>query len=348
MRQLLKPVLIAFSVGGLLTGSVLGAVGYTQYQAMSEETLRLETVVKSQAWRLDNLTKNQTRLEAELSGFKDEKNRSYDQTISALMQAKDNASIEALYAMGVKALNEKDAPRAYFALSQVKQANPEYKAIAEDYPKAEQAYQQHQQKLQQEKLTATYAQAFDQQAKGQFAQAKANYEAVVNTKPDFKDAKTRLVVVSRQLAVRTQTRELEQKKQWLEATYKLGFNHQANGRYADAKNAYQQIASDSPAYKDVAKRLKAVVAKLPKAPPAPVQVTDPVALAAQNQACYNKGKILGSCAMDPNGPGCGSPEMSVTPEECKNNPEFTKGYQSTATRDPNGMLKGLSSLLKNL
>lgn len=344
----MRQILIAFSVGGLLTGGVLGAVGYTQYQSMREETNRLETVIKKQTWRLENLTKNQARLETELTGIKDEKNKSYDQTIGALMEAKDNASIEALYTMGVKALNEKDAPRAYFALAQVKEVNPEYKAIAEYYPQAEKAYQQGQQLLLQEKLKLTYAQALDQQSKGQFAQAKANYEAVVNTKSDFKDAKARLLVVSRQLAIRTQTRELEQKKQWLEAAYKLGFNHQANGRYADARNAYQQIANDSPAYKDAAQRLKAVLAKLPKAPPpAPIQASDPVALAAQNQACYNKGKIFGSCAADPNSPGCGSPEMSSTPAECKNNPEFTKGYQSTSSRDPNGMLKGLSSLLNS-
>lgn len=346
---MLKQILIAFMVGALLTGAALGTFGYAQYKTMNEENTRLATVIKKQAWRLDNLTQNQSRLEAELSGIKDEKNKSYDQTIGALMQAKDNASIDALYTMGIKALNEKDAPRAYFALAQVVQANPEYKAIADYYPKAESAYQQHQEKLTHDKLSATYALAFDQQAKGQFAQAKANYAAVVNLKPDFKDAKARLLVVSRHLSVRTQTRELEQKKQWLEAAYKLGFNHQANGRYADAKSAYQQIVNDSPAYKDAAQRLKAVVAKLPKTPPpVAVQASDPVAIAAQNQACYNKGKILGSCAQDPNGPGCGSPEMSVTPAECKNNPEFTKGYQSTATRDPNGMLKGLSSLLKNL
>lgn len=346
---MLKQILIAFMVGALLTGGALGAFGYAQFKTMNEEKTRLETVIKKQAWRLDNLTKNQSRLEAELTGIKDEKNKSYDQTIGALMQAKANASVDALYAMGIKALNEKDAPRAYFALAQVVQANPEYKAIAEYYPKAERAYQQHQQKLTQDKLSATYSLAFDQQAKGLFAQAKANYEAVVNLKPNFKDAKARLLAVSQQLAVRTQTRELEQKKQWLEATYKLGFNHQANGRYADAQQAYQQIVNDSPAYKDAASRLKAVTAKLPKTPSvAQSEPANTTALTAQNQACYEKGKIFGLCAMDANSPGCGNPEMARTPAECQNNPEFTRGYQSTATRDPNGMLKGLSSLLKSL
>ncbi|MEZ0375085.1 MAG: hypothetical protein ACAI44_38720 [Candidatus Sericytochromatia bacterium] len=340
----MKQILIAFIAGGLVTGGALGTVGYFKIKDMNEENIRLETVVKKQDKRLKNLSNDQTRLQTELDEIKDQKDQSYEQTIGALMQAKDNADIDALYEIGIKALAEKDAPRAYFALAQVQKANPKYKAIEQHYATAEKAYHRHQQTEFAAKLNAAYSKALDQQASNQFAQARSSYQQVVDMKSDFKDAKVRLATVTRYLAARSQTRDLEQKKQWLEATYKLGNNYQAHGRFADAKVAYEQIVNYAPQYKDSARRLIAVRAKLPKAPPL-AQAKSP---AAQNQNCYTKGLEYGKCAMGVQGQDCSQIQVSKLPAECKDNPEFLRGYKSTATSDPNTLLKGFSSFLKGL
>ncbi len=352
----LKKILIAFIAGALVSGGTLGGLGYFKFKDMNAEQTRLETLVKKQDWRLDNLTESQTRLTTELEGIKAAKEKGFDQTIGALLQAKDNAGIEALYDLGLKALAEKDAPRAYFALAQVHKENPKYKAIAEHYPQAQQAYKKHQQTLFQEKLQDTYLQAFDQQAKSQFAQARANYQAVVQMKPDYKDAQKRLQMVARQLDLRSKTSDLAQKNKWLTATYQLGFNHQANGRYAQAKESYQLIVNDSPGYKDAAKRLQVVIPKVPR----------PIATAAINPSvgvnCYQIGATFGKCAKDVSGAGCG--QLSSTPAACKGSPEFIKGFQSAAGMtpaapddeplnapvqdDPNSLLKGLSNFLKDM
>lgn len=334
----LKQILIAFFAGGLVTGAGLGTLGYLQYQKMQAENSRLQTVVNKQKFRINNLSSQQSRLNAELGAIQDEKDQTYEQTIGALMQAKDNASIEALYEIGVKALAEKDAPRAYFALSQVQKFNPQYKAIAEHYPVSQQAYAQHQQRELQNQLNTSYAKGLDQQASGQFAQAKNSYQEVVSRKADFKDAKARLDTVTRYLSARTQTREQEQKTRWLATTYQLGLKHQANGRFADAQTAYAQIVSYAPQYKDTATRLKAVAAKLPKIPP----------LASAGPNCYAQGTLFGKCAMGAQDPVCSQITATETPAACKNDPEFIRGYQSTATQDPNGLLKGLSSFLKDI
>ncbi|MGV3527238.1 MAG: hypothetical protein ACO1RX_23685 [Candidatus Sericytochromatia bacterium] len=330
--------MIAFLTGALLTGAGLGTAGYMQFQSLQAETTRLQSVVDKQKLRLEKLRSQQSLLNSELSAIKDEKDQTYEQTIGALMQAKDNASIEALYAIGRKALAEKDAPRAYFALSQVHAAAPQYKDLATHYPLAQQAYAQHQQRVQQEQLNAAYARGLDQQAKGELAQAQASYREVLRLKTPFKDAKARLEAVTRYLNTRTQTRELAQKNAWLASTYKLGLSHQANGRFADAQAAYAQIVGYAPQYKDTAARLKAVRAKVPK--------TVPLASAAPN--CYAQGTLFGKCAMGAKDPVCSQINAKETPVACKNDPEFIRGYQSTATADPNGLLKGLSSFLKDI
>lgn len=337
----MKKILIAFLSGSLVTAGTLGTLGYLKYNDMRAENNRLEMVVKKQDWRLSNLSKNQVSLEAELTNLKENKELAYDQTIGALMQAKENASIEALYEIGVKALAEKDAPRAYFALAQVIKANPKYKDIAEHYPKSQQAYGKHQQSLFDAELKETYLKAFDQQANKQYAQAKVNYQRVLEMKPDFKDAKARLATVSRQLNLRDQTRDLDQKNQWLAATYKLGFNHQANGRYAQAVVAYEQIVNDSPNYKDSAKRLEAVRSKLPRVP-VPPQSQAP---STDQKLCYEIGVTFGRCSKNMTGEGC---SQLSQPAACKGSPEFVKGFQTTGAVDPNTLLKGLSSFLTDM
>jgi len=340
-----KQILIAWIAGGLVTGGSLGTLGYFHIQGLKAENTRLATEVKKQKWQLQNMSDQQARLSDELAGFKDAKNRSYEQTIGALMQAKDNASLEALYEIGVKALSEKDAPLAYFALDEVHKARPKYKDIAQHYPAAQQAYNQHKQTQFQHRLDTTYAQALDQQASQQFAQAKNSYQMLVNMKPDFKDAKIRLETVTRYLAAREQTRSLEQKKQWLETTYRLGFDHQAYGRYSDAQAAYAQIVHYAPQYKDSAKRLAAVRAKLPKTPPL-AQANAP---AAPTQSCYEQGLLFGKCAVvGAQDPTCSQLNTAAPPTACQKDPEFIRGFQATSNRDPSGLLRGLSSFLKEI
>ena len=342
----MKQLIMAFVTGALVTSGALGSLGYIEYTKMQKQTAQLNETVKKQRWRIDNMTRTQASLQAEISGFKEAKKRGYDQTIGALMEAKENASIEALYTWGVKALAEKDYPRAYFALVEVHKAKPDYEDIATQYPLAEKAYATYQQEQKQKQTAAAYALAFDQQAKGQWAQAKVNYQQALALTPGYKDSAARLEQVNRQLATRTQLKDQAQKTAWLKATYQLAFNHQANGRYAAARDAYQQVVSYAPGYKDAAQRLKTVAAKAPK--PAVQAVTPSAPAQATAQNCYAQGQAFGQCAQNPNNPGCSALQQGSTPAACKDNPDFIKGYQSTASRDPNGLLKGLSSMLKQL
>lgn len=346
-----KQFLVAFLAGSVVTGGALGTLGYFGYRDFQEQKQALLTETKKQAWRLQNLSDSQTRLQEELEGFKSAKAANYDTAMGALIQAKENASIAALYDWGLKALEEKDVPRAYFALSEVHKANPKYKAVAETYPKAQQAYTQYQKTQQQEQLQGAYAQGLDFQAKGQWAQAQQAYRKALQLQNPYKDAAQRLATVSKQLTTRTQTQDMKQKQAWLDAAYKVAFNHQANGRYAAARDTYQQIVADSPGYKDAGQRFKSMLAKAPRPTPAPQ-----AAAVASTANCYEQGQIFGRCASDPNRPGCSSLSTQSTPAACKNNADFVKGFQAAATpagtpgtdanpRDPNGLLKGLSSLM---
>lgn len=343
-QNTLKQFLLAFFAGSMVTGGALGTLGYFAYADLQIEKQALLTESKKQAWRLQNLTESQGRLQEELTGFKEAKSARYDNAIGALMQAKENASIAALYDWGLKAMTENDPARAYFALAEVHKANPEYKAVASEYPKAQQAYQQYQSKQKQTQLQSDYAQGLDAQAKGQWAQAQQAYQRVLQVQNPYKDTAQRLATVSKQLNTRTQSLDLKQKQAWLEATYKLALSQQASGRYAAARDAYQQIVADAPGYKDAAQRFKVMQAKAPK--PTPPPSTLPTA------NCYAQGQLFGRCASDPNSPGCSSLQNQSTPAACKNSPEFVKGFQAAATpntanneRDPNGLLKGLSSLM---
>ncbi len=354
-----KQFLVAFLAGSVVTGGALGTLGYFGYRDFAQQKQALLTETKKQAWRLQNLSDSQTRLQEELEGLKSAKAANYDTAMGALIQAKENASIAALYDWGVKALEEKDIPRAYFALSEVHKANPSYKAVAEAYPKAQQAYTQYQKTQQQEQLHGAYAQGLDAQAKGQWAQAQQAYRRALQVQNPYKDAAQRLATVSKQLATRTQTQDLKQRQAWLEATYKLALGHQGSGRYAAARDTYQQIVADAPGYKDAQQRLNVMLAKAPRPTPAPQTAT--------TANCYAQGQIFGRCASDPNRPGCSSLSTQGTPAACKNNADFVKGFQAAAAtpggapgaslgadpetgadanpRDPNGLLKGLSSLM---
>ncbi len=350
----MKQLFMAFMAGTVVTGATLGTLGYFYIGDLNAEKTELQTLTKKQSWRLENLTDSQTRLQNELQNLKEQRKKTYDTTITSLMQAKNNAGLEALYEMGNKAFAEKDYPRAYFALAQVIKANPQYKNIAKEFPAVKTAYEKHRKDLSAQLLKTTYGKALDAQAKEQFGQAKAAYEEVIRLQADYKDAKQRLATVTRQLDTRNKALAQSQKKKWLSETYKVGFNHQAIGRYADAKAAYQQVVNYAPNYKDAAKRLKTVASKVP------VPVSTPVPVAATGNNCYQLGMTVGRCGSNPNNPGCANLQSSAQIAACKNNPEFVKGYQTTLNAgaattpgagtnpDPNGMLKGISSLLKNL
>jgi len=348
-----KERLIVFLAGGMVVGGAVGAWGYLNISARQSEVVRLRLTVKKQIWQEENLNKSYASLKEELNWLKEKKAQSYDQTIGALMQATDNAPIEALYELGVKALQEKDPSRAYFALAQVHKANPEYKEIAKHYPMAQKAHEHERQKQMADKLKSAYAQGYDQQAKGLFAQAKANYQRVMELNPLYKDTQKRLNTVSQYLAVREQSREFEQRKQWLEASYKLGVNAQIQGRYAQAKETFAAIVSYAPKYKDAAQRLKVVLARLPK--------TQPLNATASDPHCYEKGVAFGKCASLGSGSSnCGQADLSQIPAGCKDNPAFAKGLKSglsSAGRGTGGegnepstadLFKGLPSLLKDL
>ncbi len=353
-----KEKLIPFALGCLLSAAAMGFWGYLNIHSLQTENKQLQKQVKKLVWREENLNKAQASLTAELAWLKEKKATEYDQTIGALMQAKDNAPIEALYELGVKALQEKDYPRAYYALAQVEAVNPKFEEQQKYYPQAKKAYANHQQKQLEDTLKMTYAQAYDQQLNGQFAQAKTNYQRVLALKANYKDTQRRLTVVSQYLAVREQNREFEQKKQWLEASYKLGINAQLQGRFAQAKEAYAAIVNYAPRYKDAAQRLKVVQARLPKT----ASLTHS---ANQNGNCYEIGVAFGKCAkLGADVTTCGKTDVSRIPPACKDNPDFAKGLKMALSSGRSGgangdnggegepsaadLLKGLPSLLSNL
>lgn len=333
MRQQLRPILIGFLAGALVAGLALGLWATFSLGAVQAEKTRLEAVVKKQSKRINSLSQDQSRLQTELADAAAEKDKGYDQTIGALMDATESAGIEALYALGLKALAEKDYPRAYFALAKVHEADPAYKGIKQQYPAAQKAYARHRQS----ELEALYHKGLDQQASQQFGQAKSSFQQVVAANPAYKDAKARLASVSRSLAVRAQASELQQKKQWLEATYKLALNQQALGRLGDASSSFEQIVAYAPQYKDAGKRLRAIRARLPKAPVA--AAAKPQNASALNELCYSKGIEFAQCAKGGSNPNCAQP-ASLAPPQCKSHPEFARGIQTVFKQNANpaGML----------
>lgn len=341
-KRSMKPLhtlLISLLTGSLLTGASLGTWSYVHIQTLKKENGRLQQQLRKATQREENLSDSQGRLQTELEQLKTHKVQEYDHTIEALMQAKANANIDALYAMGIKALQEKDYPRAYFALNQVNQNNPKYKELATHYPVVQKAYSQYQQQLSTERLKDTYAQAYDHQAKGQWAQAKVNYQRVIDIQANYKDAKARLESVSKTLYTYTHQQALEQHKKWLESTYQLGLSEQSLGRYAQAKEAYEHIVKDAPKYKDSSQRLKTVSALVPKP-----QASAPI----QSINCYEKGVTFGKCSsLGAETQSCNPEEMSNLQTSCKGNPEFAKGVKSATSTNSGAWLKGLDTL-KNL
>lgn len=335
--RLAKEILIGFVAGGLMTGGALGAVGYLKIHELNAENSRLEVKLKKSSARQTKLTKTQASLQSELESIKQKKGQAYDETIDTLIVAKENAGVDALYEIGSQALREKDYPSAYYALSQVEKAKPDYKEIARLYPESQKAYEIHKQKTLDKDLSSAYAKAYDHQLKGQFAQAKDQYQRVVELKASYKDAKTRLTLMTQLVATTYKTRDYAQKKQWLDNTYKLAVNEQALGRWAQARDAFASIVSTAPGFKDSAKRLNTVSARLPKAPQV-VATADP--------RCYEKGVAFANCAKDSSAEIC--KQYIQAPPECKGNPEFQKGMGSVTTQESLDMIKGLPDLLKSL
>lgn len=321
----IQHILIGMLGGALITGGALGTLGFLKIQDLSHENSTLTAKVKKLSWLNQNLSKSQTNLSAELENIKTQREQGYDQTIDALMQAKENASTQALYEMGLKAYKEKDYPNAYFALDQVFKDHPKYKEIAQLYPEVKQAYDSYQKSQREIELAATYGKALDAQAHHQYAQAEAHYRHVLKLDPHYKDAQTRLKAVSLQVATIQQSKDLEQKKQWLAKTYQVGLQAQSLGRYAQAKEAFENIVHYAPAYKDTAQRLKVVRAKLPK--PAPALAARP-GLPGMQVNCYEAGVAMARCAKS------GAPAQNCVQSEmanitaCKGKPEFQQGLKS--------------------
>lgn len=342
-----KDILIAAIAGSVFTAGVLGTLGYFKIAALTTEKARLQITLKKLEWRQENLTESHEALQAEIKQLKAKKADEVDQTIDALMQAKEEASIAALYEIGLKAWQEKDTAQAYFALAQVWKANAHYKEIAKFYPLAEQAHAKTQAAQAQERVKATYAKAYDYQVHRQFAQAKVHYEQVLALQPGYKDTASRLRAVSQQLGLIQRSRDFEQKKHWLEASYALGVKQQNQGLYTQARDSFQAILKDAPRYRDVPQRLKTVLARLPK-PPAVV----PANTAAQDLNCYEKGAAFGKCASLGAGESNCSAAALTPPPECKGNPEFTRGLKSALGNQGNNsslsLLRGLPSMLKDL
>jgi len=251
-----------------------------------------------------------------------------------------------LYQLGIKAWEEKDYFRAYYAFAEVYQKNPSYKQIQKFHSESKKAYIGHKLSQFEEELKTTYLKAFDQQANSQFALAQSNYQKVIQMRGDYKDARQRLGNVNQQLDIINKTRDLEQRNKWVTATYKLGFNHQANGRYAQAKIAYQQVLQYAPRYKDTLKRLNGVKAQLAKQPKAPPIKPNPISLPNTGQTapfttqnCYQKGIAFGKCATSSDPSSCSG--LDKVPPECKDNPDFKRGLKSVVSSGSQSMLKGL-------
>ena len=220
--------------------------------------------------------------------------------------------------------------------------NPKFKAIADKYAQAQRAFKQHQQQNFADRLENTYLKAFDHQAKAELAQAQKFYQAVLRMQSNYKDTQKRLALVTHQLNVRNKAQQWEQVKKLAAESYKLGYNFQANGKYAQAYEAYGLVAKYMPHYKDVQRRLKMVKAKLPKAPPKPPPQAQAVARPMDNLNCYQKGVRYGKCAaLALEGKPC--PDINTMggpPQECQSDPEFAKGMKSVVSANSKSMLKG--------
>ncbi|MBF2052438.1 MAG: hypothetical protein IGS03_03115 [Candidatus Sericytochromatia bacterium] len=324
--------------GTLLTGGVLGGLGYWQYKRLSAQNSRLSQQVKRLEWRNQNLNTSQSALSEELERLKQQHERAYDQTLNTLLEAADTAGIRALYETGLKAWEAKDVPNAYFALSQVHKLKPDYAEMNKRYPPVQKAYAEHQQRQRDKERDETYAKGLDAQRKQDFAQARTAFQRVLALQPGYKDADKRLKQVSQALATQQQAKDQAQKKQWLEATYKLGLEAQKLGRYAQAKMAFEGIVSDAPGYKDSAQRLKSVSTQLAKA-----AALNPGLATSGGAAgnCYSQGVLLANCARSGNPGQC--TEMAATSlAACKNHPDFKRGMQSvnggqTALSEPDDL-----------
>lgn len=335
----MKQAVMAFVIGALLSGGALGAYAFFEIHDLKQANKRLQAKVHKQSSALQELTWKHELANEELELFQKQQSQNYDGALGQLLEAKENAANEALYKMGLKALEEEDFSQAYYALAQVRQNNPDYKQVQAKYQRAEAAYKQSQQDSFQDKLNSTYLKAFDQQAKQQYALAQKNYRAVLKMQPNYKDAKKRLQVVSHQLAVIQRSRQSEQIQKMVATSYKQGYNHQSNGRYAQAKAAYEVVVKYMPKYKDAQKRLQQVAAKLPKTAP----VAQQNALVGMN--CYQKGVIYGRCAAQAlDGKPCAQMNtINKPPPECQSDPEFAKGLQSVVSAKTGTQMNGLGT-----
>ena len=343
----LKPyqlAVLAFVLGCLVTAGALGAPGYFKLTELSKDNQHLKKVVKTQKKRLYKYQKTQTNLNEEFKGFKEQSAREHKQTLGALFDAQKSGGQEALFKMGVKAYTEKDYPRAYFALSELEKANAQYEGLAPELAKAKQAYQKYKQDQYKQELQATYLKAFDYQGHKQLAQAKAEYQKVVSKNPKYKDAQKRLNIVSKQLALRTKKTDFEQEQFWLKEQYALALKYQSQGSYLEAKKAYEEIIKFAPKYKDTDKRLVQVISLLPAAPKVNATKTS-----NDTSDCYKKGEEYGRCyALLNKGQRCTHINVSEPPAACKNNPDFKKGFQTTAPTGAVVLLRGLSNFLKSM
>lgn len=351
-----KQLLIACLAGALICGGGLGAWAYQALHGLNTRNQLLEIKLRALGVRLQQQTDSASALQTEIDTLKNRRDQGYDQTIDALMQARSVADVDALYEIGLKALQEKDYPRAYFSLAQVAEARADYKQIAKLLPQAKQAYQQFQHSQQENSLAQDYALGLDHQRKGEIAQAVAAFQRVVKIKPDYRDAGLRLRRLGQLLAAVQGARDLAQKRQWLEASYQLGVKQQGLGRYAAAREVYAQIVQDAPGYRDTAQRLRTVTALLPK-----VQAVSQ----SPDELCYQLGVAFGNCAKNPGGPNCARFDTGHAPAICKDNPAFRKGLASLMAAETGGdpaagadsrltqqkalsMLKDLPSVLGNL
>lgn len=336
-------------VGGvLLTSGLLGGLGYWQYQRLSAQNSRLSQQVKKLEWRNQNLNTSQSALSEELTQLKQQHERAYDQTLNTLLEAADTAGIRALYETGLKAWEAKDVPNAYFALSQVHKFRPDYAEMNKRYPPVQKAYAEHQQRQRDKDRDESYARGLDAQRKQDFAQARTAFQRVLTLQPGYKDTDKRLKQVSQALATLQQTKDQAQKKQWLEATYKLGLEAQKLGRYAQAKMAFEGIVSDAPGYKDSAQRLKSVSTQLAKVAALNPGLGNPAA--GQPNNCFAQGASLANCARSGN-PGQCTQMAASSLAACKNHPDFKRGMQSvnggqTALSEPDD-LPGMPGMTDN-
>lgn len=332
----IKALLLGGVAGSLLTAATLGLLASLKINALVAEKIQLETRLDKLNWHQKNLKESKEALSDELQGLRQKQKQSYDQTVSALMQATAEAELAALYQLGSRALKAKDYAQAYFALSQVRAARPNFREIARIFASAEQGYRQDQQQAQKRQLAENYAKGLDAQLAQQFAQAQLYFQRVTAQNPSYRDSAARLRAINQQLNSLQKMREAEQKKQWLARTYQLGLAAQNQGQWEQAREAYLAIVKAAPRYKDTAQRLK----KLP---------VTPVGHLAPVLNCYERGAAFGKCLkLGLSEADCNEVELASMLTQCKNNPDFQKGLKSISSQGNLSLLKGLPSLLGNL